>query len=857
MVCSQPTSLGNGVNDWGDQSGLGINAKYKTALTIDSSGNKWIGYTSLGVLRFIDNFWIPYNVANGNLPSDSVTSIAINGNIVYVGTKKGIAKYINGNWSIIDTSNSQIISNDINSLFYHNNVLWVGTDKGVSKFNGIVWSSFSTANSQLCNNNVQAIEQTTNGDMFFGTSNGLSKLSGTSWTTYDSINSGLLDDTILSLCSDKANKLYIGTNSKGAYIFNNGTIQSLIEAYPTFINYFYDQNHTNILNSKICNIAKDTSGSIYFSAFVVNIITDIHNNNFFIKIAPTKSNVYVLFPTVYPILFACENTDTLWFVNSNMGNGATILSNLYSFILSDGDQRDDYNSLDINNVKAGISSSGYLFNDYVNSTTPTYFLVPKDSVKSTIYCGSLWLGAKDNTGNLHLAAERYRGSGTDYQAGPYCNDTNDYNLDKDKWNHVWKVSQSEINYHKLNYNNTGYVMPTDIATWPGNGNPAYGQSPYLAPYVDANSNGIYDPQNGDYPIIRGDQALYFIFNDDKVHGETSGIRMLAEIHGMAYAFNAPNDTALNNTIFINYRVYNRSQNNYDSLYISSFTDLDIGYAFDDYIGCDTILSMYYAYNGKKLDGQGESWAYLDNPPAQAVVFLNNQMSSFMMHINANTGPTTDPSVAIEYYNFMQAIWKDNTHLFYGGDGYFSSPGTTNIPTNYAFSGDPSDTTAWSEVSANMAPADVRGIGTIGPFSFGLNACHCIDIAYTYADKIDDTVPAASVTLLKQHVQHVKDYYNTNMVHDCSDLFCSVKNIIEIKPEVFVYPNPASNVVNIITKGFTYKKTLKLTDIQGRLIWIRNYTEDNIHINVQNLTKGIYILQINDQDKMVTKKIVKQ
>jgi hypothetical protein len=48
---------------------------------------------------------------------------------------------------------------------------------------------------------------------------------------------------------------------------------------------------------------------------------------------------------------------------------------------------------------------------------------------------------------------------------------------------------------------------------------------------------------------------------------------------MAYAFNNSIDSALNNTIFINYRIYNRSQNNYDSLYIGSFTDFDIGFNF--------------------------------------------------------------------------------------------------------------------------------------------------------------------------------------------------------------------------------------------------------------------------------------
>jgi hypothetical protein len=61
--------------------------------------------------------------------------------------------------------------------------------------------------------------------------------------------------------------------------------------------------------------------------------------------------------------------------------------------------------------------------------------------------------------------------------------------------------------------------------------------------------------DGDYPLIRGDQALFFIFNDDRnVHSETQGNKLKAEIHGMAYVFDLPGDTAFNNTIFMNYKI---------------------------------------------------------------------------------------------------------------------------------------------------------------------------------------------------------------------------------------------------------------------------------------------------------------
>ncbi len=850
-VNSQPISLGYGVYDWGFQNIFPGSTFSKTAIAVDSSGYKWIGYSSAGVHKVKGYNWQYFNFNQGNLPSDSVTSIAVNNNIIYVGTKNGIAKYSNGVWTTINTSNSQLTSNIINTLFFKNNVLWVGTNNGVSKLSGTTWITYKTSNSLLCNNNVQAIEQTTNGDVWFGTSNGLSKLSGITFTTYDSINSGLNDYNIITLCSDNNNKLYIGTINKGVFVFNNNSINSLISIYPELKNYLFDKTNIYNIKSRVYKLAKDVQGSI----FLISInMSQPSTSIYFIKIKSIDYKIYKIPSNIFPILYEAENNDTIWFVNTNCDIPFTVTQNLYSLVLSKGEQRDDIKFLDINNFKANISSSGFLFND-PNILINNLATVPKDSSTSTLFSGSLWLGAKDNNGNLHLAAEKYRSYGIDYQAGPISTDTNIYKMEKDKWNNVWKVSQAEINYHKTHYWIAGYVMPQSIATWPGNGTPAYGQSKYLAPYVDANNNGKYDPQNGDFPIIRGDQALYFIYNDDKIHTETQGTPFRAEIQGMAYAYLAPMDTALNNTIFISYKIYNRSQKNYDSLYIGSFTDYDIGYAFDDYSGCDTNLSMYYGYNGKNHDGMGEYFAYKGTPPAQGITLLNNTMTNFMSY-NNNYGLNGDPTIPIEYYNTMKSIWKDNTHLVYGKNGHTDTT-LANIPVNFTYPGNPEDTTSWSEVSAKNTPYDRRGVGSSGPYSFAIDSCHCFDVAYTFAQDFSDTLNTTSVHQLKQYVQHIKNFYNINLNHNCSDLFSSVNEIIQINPEVFIYPNPVNSYINIVSKGMSYKKNLKIMDIQGRLILEKNYTEDKITLDIHNLTKGIYILFITDSERMITKKIIKQ
>lgn len=119
-----------------------------------------------------------------------------------------------------------------------------------------------------------------------------------------------------------------------------------------------------------------------------------------------------------------------------------------------------------------------------------------------------------------------------------------------------------------------------------------------------------------------DQALFFIFNDVRdIHTESEGMPLGIEIHGMAYAYNLPGDSALWNTAFLHYDIINRSDTNYNETWISIWADTDLGFAGDDYVGCDVQRGAFYCYNGDTLDGSGEPGAYGEYPPAIGILFL--------------------------------------------------------------------------------------------------------------------------------------------------------------------------------------------------------------------------------------------
>ncbi len=177
-----------------------------------------------------------------------------------------------------------------------------------------------------------------------------------------------------------------------------------------------------------------------------------------------------------------------------------------------------------------------------------------------------------------------------------------------------------------NYNTPGYEIPKHIAEWPAHGDVSKGQAYNLAPYIDADGDNHYDPSHGDYPSFLGDMALFFIFNDNYAeHTESGGKAIGLEVHSMVYGFDIPEDTILNNTLFFNYKLFNRSQKSLHDTYIGLWTDWDIGYGHDDYVGCDVRRSTAYAYNGYPVDGSNPVYHFGPNPPVQTLTLLGGPL----------------------------------------------------------------------------------------------------------------------------------------------------------------------------------------------------------------------------------------
>lgn len=519
----------------------------------------------------------------------------------------------------------------------------------------------------------------------------------------------------------------------------------------------------------------------------------------------------------------------------------------YFVITVDNHGRD---AIDVNNIDATFNSFGYQF-----CTLPgnfPEFNVPKGSGRKSIFSYSLWLGGLDAGQQLHVAGERYRTMGEDYFPGPVSGTY--LNAQYIDWNRVSKISREEVEYHRAHWWETGYEPIGSIANWPAHGNVALGQAENLAPFHDWDNDGVYDPLQGDYPFMRGDQALWNVYNDDlDAHGETGGERIGAEVQMLAYAFDCPDDSLFNNTLFIRYTIINRSATAYHDFIITSFTDVDLGDPWDDYVGCDTLLNCYFVYNGDNNDESdfifGHTLGYGISPPAQGIVFLNHPISSFIATNNFNNF-TSDPSTPAGYYNIMNGLWRGGEPITYGGVGFGGD-----IPVKFQFPGNPQNPAEWSEVSAGNNPDDRRGICSAGPFGFLPGDTLKLDLAFVFARDYQGG-HLSSVALLKERIASLKWYYDNDSI-PCGKTWSSSPEHPLVKKQLSIFPNPCRDYLQIeVGDKLNNKLSYRITDLSGKLISSDGF-EKRESINTSGLSKGVYLIEITGGGDVIKDKFIKK
>lgn len=564
-------------------------------------------------------------------------------------------------------------------------------------------------------------------------------------------------------------------------------------------------------------------------------------------------------------------------------------------------KRKSYENIDLNNINARIDKS-ILFQDVDNPIAK--FNVPKqqnstDPFYTSIYGANLWMAGKNQNivysssttfeNNFFPLATPRRGN-----AGPIMGSLY-YEQYSFTWDRVWKINASDIQYHIANYYLPGYQPIEAIASWPAHGDVSKGQASQLAPFYDLNGDQMYDPFSGDYPIIKGQQAVYFIRNDERDQREIER-PMRSEIHGMAYVYDCPEDSAINNTLFLDYKVYNRSNRIYDSVYVGAWVDFDIGNSNDDYYGTDISRGTFYSFNGDNYDEDASGVdGYGSYLPAQGVTFLkgpkqendgiDNPLTTNIPTALAQNGiPYAglgvgygDGNIDNEFFGLKSSLLSE-PYSTNDIQRYYQLQGKTNSGADYTINSTPikymyphdSDPLFWntSGVTINpydpidnfspAGPLDIRGVGSAGPFTLMPDSAVEIELAFVFG--IDYTASGnnlAGIVVMQERVDSIRSYHTNGFATTvCGGAIIGTKEQTKENNVLNIYPNPF-NTQFIINYQPTTNTRVEVYNLLGSKVLTQQLTQSLTVLDLSNQPNGLYFVKVSDGNEVITRKVIKQ
>ncbi|HRD52686.1 MAG TPA: T9SS type A sorting domain-containing protein [Flavobacteriales bacterium] len=577
-----------------------------------------------------------------------------------------------------------------------------------------------------------------------------------------------------------------------------------------------------------------------------------------------------------------------------------------------------FSELDIGDVRARFFSNGRVAGG--GSAGSTQYEVPIGEPASPLCVGGLWIGGQSTDGGLRVSRTLYDSFGTaHFFPGPLTlNGTTDAGASA-SYDQVWRVSRAEVDAHHayflclndpgcdpaIQYPN-GYTIPLSFMGWPAMGEVAEGYATYLAPFHDFNQDGNYNPADGDAPCIMGDQALFSIFNDylGNVNGNTG---LGVEVHQMPFAFNS-SDPAIGQTVFVSYRLINRSNQTYTNTMLGFFNDFDIGCATDDFIGCDPSRSLAYGYNWDNEDTSCLGQAgYGVQPPAFGMTLIKGPLVdadgaddalgntlpnwngrgfgdgiidnerhglSHFMYFNSTASPCcNDPAISLHAYNYMRGIWKDGTPMSYGGSGYSTDPSALLCAFMFPGDGDPVGAgtggqvqNPWSETVQTPATPDRRGLMSMGAFTLEPGENMHLLFAYVYS-RAASGGPVASVEALRSRVDSVLAFAQTLPVwnanealafgNGCTDYTSVSVTEVPGAQQLTIFPVPVSDALHFHAPTGLAGGSFTLRDATGRTVLQQRIMPDRNTIDVIGLAKGVYLVEAVARTTRLTCRVVKE
>ena len=429
----------------------------------------------------------------------------------------------------------------------------------------------------------------------------------------------------------------------------------------------------------------------------------------------------------------------------------------------------------------GVDSDGTLLTDGTGGGTP------RIRVNGSMYNTGLKAGKVLRDANGRILTSGYSEDYRKQQIWRVRRDWNTADLRGDiaivKNAEAATLTDAQIEAGKLQYEHDWKEWPADEG----------------APFDDVNGDGVYTPGtwdatnkvwNGDVPGIPGaDQTVWTVANDLPDEYTDTGIPVSVseggwgsppigfEIQITLWGYDFPFSNPLASMMFKRARINyvglpgGPADATLDTLYFTQWSDPDLGTYTDDFVGCDTTLSLGYVYNGNKFDDQFySSWGsavpaagydFLEGPKVDANgdgVLDTLGMTSFVYFAAGSS--VSDPSTKVyagtlQWFNLMEGFLPRPE---YPTQEPFVDP-LTGEAEIFVMAGDPVKGTGWID-GMILPPGDRRLVMNTGPFSMALGDTQDVVIGLIGGMGEDQL---SSVTVMKYHDTYAQFAYNNDFV----------------------------------------------------------------------------------------------
>ncbi len=397
-----------------------------------------------------------------------------------------------------------------------------------------------------------------------------------------------------------------------------------------------------------------------------------------------------------------------------------------------------------------------------------------------------------------------------------------------------------------------------------------------APYVDVDKNGVYNPvldengmpdfQFGDYPGVAGADQVIWFEADDRDEPRTYnlyGSKPLGlDLQVTVWAYKAP-DEALGQAIFKRYKVTNTASETFKEMYLSQWTDTDLGDYRDDLAGCDSVLNAMFTYNVAEdslfsaLDEITPAMAYvlLSGPVVPAAAdsawidfkrvpgYRNLPMTAFAYYAAGST-TYVDPAFGryegtLAWYNLMRGYEPTADLLHPSPFRHLKKDGIGPV-THYPLNGDPVSGTGDVDGQGANFKASFRHMAMVsGPFDLAPGESQEMTVALVGGQ---GSTYLNSVSVLKDNIRAIQNIYKNPSLWGSTFVPTGFKLFQN-------YPNPFNPITHIrYTLPVAEKVNLTVFNLLGQKVrTLVNEKQQagayNVSFDGQFLASGVYFYRL--------------